>query len=169
MSFSSRASYSNLFSTLVSRINRTIVNISISDTKESLGVAAANQASSLIRETLQEKEHINIILATGASQFEVLEHLVKANIPWEKVTMFHLDEYIGMPDSHPASFRKYLTERFLEKIDFRCTYHLIDGEGNPEQECDRISSIITEHPIDVALIGIGENAHLAFKRSSCRL
>ena len=140
----------------------TPVNINISENGKALGVAAADQAVRLIKESLAEKDQINIILATGASQFEVLDNLVKADIPWERVTMFHLDEYIGMADTHPASFRKYLTERFLQQIDFRCKYHLISGEGDPQQECDRISALIKEHPIDVALIGIGENGHLAF-------
>ncbi|NND35463.1 MAG: glucosamine-6-phosphate deaminase [Saprospiraceae bacterium] len=138
------------------------MNINISKDAGELGVTAANQAIALIKGALQEKEQINIILATGASQFEVLNNLVLADIPWERVTMFHLDEYIGMSDSHPASFRKYLTERFLQKIDFRCNYHLINGEGDATKECERISDLILKHPIDVALIGIGENGHLAF-------
>lgn len=130
---------------------------------EELGIAAAQVAISLINEKLAEKNHVNIILATGASQFQVLENLVRANIDWKKVTMFHLDEYIGMPATHPASFRKYLTDRFLDKIDFTCEYYLINGENSdPQAECDRVSEIIRRHPIDVALIGIGENGHLAF-------
>ncbi|MBK8504904.1 MAG: glucosamine-6-phosphate deaminase [Saprospiraceae bacterium] len=128
-----------------------------------LGRSAAEKASQLIKDTIESRGHANIILATGASQFEVLKNLIESDIPWENVTMFHLDEYIGMADTHPASFRKYLTERFLQPIDFACKYHLADGENpDPEQECRRLSNIITQHPIDVALIGIGENGHLAF-------
>ena len=128
-----------------------------------LGRSAAEQAETLIRDSIAAHGRANIILATGASQFEVLANLVTTDIPWEKVTMFHLDEYIGMSDQHPASFRKYLTERFLEKINHRCTSYLIDGEhSDPSAECTRISKIIEKHPIDVALIGIGENGHLAF-------
>jgi len=128
-----------------------------------LGKAAADHAEGLIRETISARGHANIILATGASQFEVLSNLVSADLPWEKVTMFHLDEYIGIPEKHPASFRRYLTERFLEKVGFRCTYYLIHGDHpNPEEECRRVSELIQKHPIDVALIGIGENGHLAF-------
>ncbi|MCB0666967.1 MAG: glucosamine-6-phosphate deaminase [Saprospiraceae bacterium] len=139
------------------------MNTRILKNAEELGIAAAETAISLINENLEQKDHANIILATGASQFQVLQNLVQANIDWEKVTMFHLDEYIGMSATHPASFRKYLTDRFLKKIDFACKYHLINGENpDPQAECDRVGKIIGQHPIDVALIGIGENGHLAF-------
>ena len=104
----------------------------------------------------------NIILATGASQFEMLKNLVDADIDWSKVTMFHLDEYIDLPETHPASFRKYLRERFLDKINSAYTYYLIDGNAPPDRECRRVSDLIKQHPIDVAMIGIGENGHLAF-------
>ncbi|MCB0685314.1 MAG: glucosamine-6-phosphate deaminase [Saprospiraceae bacterium] len=139
------------------------MNTNISENPEALGIAAAKKAITLINDSINQNGVANIILATGASQFEVLNNLVTADIPWEKVTMFHLDEYIGMSLDHPASFRKYLTDRFLKKIAYRCDYHLIDGENpDPQSECDRVSAIIEKHPIDVALIGIGENGHLAF-------
>lgn len=139
------------------------MNTQILENAKELGQTAATVALEHIKKSLEEKDHVNLILATGASQFEVLENLVKGDIPWEKVTMFHLDEYIGMSAEHPASFRKYLTDRFLKKVEFRCEYYLIDGENpDPESECERISEIIKKHPIDVALIGIGENGHLAF-------
>ena len=76
--------------------------------------------------------------------------------------MFHLDEYIGLQDTHPASFRKYLKERFLAKVPPLKAVHLINGETNPEAECIWLGDLITQHPIDVALVGIGENGHLAF-------
>ena len=138
------------------------MQISISNNTHELGKAAASTATKHILEAIHERDQANIILATGASQFEVLNQLVKASIPWEKVTMFHLDEYIGLSYDHPASFRRYLTERFLQKIDFSCTYHLINGEKNPLEECQRIGELIKQYPIDVALVGIGENGHLAF-------
>lgn len=127
-----------------------------------LGKTAASVAARHILEAIKIQGRANLILATGASQFEILAHLTMADIPWTKVTMFHLDEYLDLPFHHPASFRKYLTERFLEKIDFACTYHLIDGEQVPALECQRMSALIKQHPIDVALVGIGENGHLAF-------
>ncbi len=117
----------------------------------------------LIRQAIAEKGAANIILATGTSQFETLNQLIsEQGIDWSRVVMFHLDEYIGLPVTHPASFRKYLKERFIEKVPSLKAAHLINGEDDANAECDRLRKIITEHPIDVALVGIGENGHLAF-------
>jgi len=133
-------------------------------TKDQSGQSAAKRGASLIRDALRERHHANIILATGASQFEMLSHLVKEpNIDWKKVTVFHLDEYAGMPITHPASFRKYLKERFVEKLPTPpAAFHYINTEGDLKAECKRLSDLIKKHPIDVAFIGIGENGHLAF-------
>jgi glucosamine-6-phosphate deaminase len=87
--------------------------------------------------------------------------LVKENVDWSKVTGFHLDEYIGLPETHPASFRKYLKERFVEKVPIKA-FHFIYGQNEPAAECQRVGKIIRQHPIDVAFVGIGENGHLAF-------
>ena len=139
------------------------MNIVISDTKYELGKKAGLLAAELIRETIAEKGFANIILATGTSQFQTLEQLIKEeNIDWEKVTMFHLDEFIGLPLAHAASFRKYLKERFLDKVVELNAVYLINGEGNVAEEIVNLNSIISQHPIDVALVGIGENGHLAF-------
>lgn len=128
-----------------------------------LGIAAGNAAAQLIRKAIGEQGHANIILATGTSQFETLNQLTAApGIDWGKVVMFHLDEYINLSSSHPASFRKYLRERFLEKLPPLKAAHLINGEADPGEECRRLNELIRAHPIDVALIGIGENCHLAF-------
>jgi glucosamine-6-phosphate deaminase len=128
-----------------------------------LGEASALAAVSSIKTILAVKGSANIILATGASQFATLNFLVsEGDIDWSKVTMFHLDEYVGLPETHPASFRKYLRDRFISRVPSLKSYHLIDAETHPEQECERISKIIMEHPIDLALIGIGENGHIAF-------
>jgi len=137
------------------------MEISIFDTKAAMGDAAATKGVELISATLNEKGSARIILATGASQFEMLSELVKADLNWSKVTVFHLDEYIGIPISHPASFRKYLNERFVELVK-PAAFHAIDGEVDPEGECARLGAIIAENEIDVAFVGIGENAHLAF-------
>jgi glucosamine-6-phosphate deaminase len=91
----------------------------------------------------------------------MLGELVKADIDWSKVTVFHLDEYIGIPVTHPASFRKYLKERFVDLVT-PAAFHAIDGETDPPWECCRLGGIIKRHSIDVAFVGIGENAHLAF-------
>jgi len=137
------------------------MKIIIKKSKEELGKAAAQEGSSLINRAISENRFANVVLATGASQFEMLNNLVQQNVDWSKVNCFHLDEYIGLTESHPASFRKYLKERFADKVNVN-SFYFINGENNPKEECKRISEIIKRHPIDVAFIGIGENGHLAF-------
>jgi glucosamine-6-phosphate deaminase len=139
------------------------MQIIIKDTSLELGKAAGEFAANLIRNAISQNGQANIILATGSSQFETLSQLInEKNIEWNKVTMFHLDEYIGLPVSHKASFRKYLKERFLDKVPKLKAVILIDGEADPDEETKRLSDLIRERPIDVALVGIGENGHLAF-------
>jgi glucosamine-6-phosphate deaminase len=138
------------------------MKIVISNTSKELGQVAGSDAADLIRQTISEKGRANIILATGTSQFETINQLIKEDIDWSKVTMFHLDEYIGMPVTHGASFRKYLKERFLEKVSPLENSYLINGETDPEKEIKKLNELISKHPIDVALVGIGENGHLAF-------
>lgn len=134
-----------------------------SDPKE-LGEAAGKDAANLIKQVISEKGKANVILATGTSQFETLKQLIAdQDIDWSKVRMFHLDEYIGLPEAEPASFRKYLKERFLAHVPPLKAAYLVNGEAeDPEAECDRLGQLITENPIDVALVGVGENGHLAF-------
>lgn len=128
-----------------------------------LGKEAGKAAAGTIQKAIAEKGYANVILATGTSQFETLNQLVsEKGIDWSKVVMFHLDEYIELPVTHIASFRKYLKERFLEKVSSLKAVYLIDGEMDPEAECVRLGELINQHPIDVALVGIGENGHLAF-------
>jgi glucosamine-6-phosphate deaminase len=139
------------------------MNVHISPDPQELGRTAGTTAAQLIREAIATNGSANIILATGTSQFETLNQLIiEKNINWSKVVMFHLDEYIGLPATHPASFRKYLKERFLEKISPLKNSYLINGETNAKAECERLGNLINDHPIDVALVGIGENGHLAF-------
>jgi glucosamine-6-phosphate deaminase len=137
------------------------MNINILPDPFVLGVEAGKAGADLIRDAIQKNGFANIILATGTSQFETLKQLLKEDIDWNKVTAFHLDEYIGLSITHPASFRKYLMERFFNQVTLK-GYHLIDGEKDPDKECDRLSELIHKHPIDVAFVGIGENSHLAF-------
>lgn len=128
-----------------------------------LGKAAGTLGAEWIKEAIAKKGEANIILATGQSQFETIETLVQdKSIDWSKVRMFHLDEYIGLPLEHKASFRKYLTERFIDKVAELKEAVLINGENDPEEERRRLEEQIRQHPIDVAFVGIGENGHLAF-------
>ncbi len=137
------------------------MEIIISETKQDLGKKAAQMGANLIRKAIAENGTANIIVATGASQFEMLGELVKEDIDWSKVTAFHLDEYIGIPETHPASFRKYLKERFVDLVSPR-EFNYVNGSDNPFKECIRLEKLISNHPIDVAFVGIGENSHLAF-------
>lgn len=139
------------------------MKINISRDNKELGDVAGANAAELIRQAISVNGSANIILATGTSQFETLHKLIsETGIDWSKVIMFHLDEYIGLSITHPASFKKYLQERFISKIPALKAAYLIDGEADPEEECERLGQLITKHPIDVALVGIGENSHLAF-------
>ena len=139
------------------------MEVIISKDKQELGEKAGLSAGELIRITIAEKGFANIILATGTSQFETLNQLIKdEGIDWSSVTMFHLDEYIGLPLSHPASFRKYLQERVLSKLPPLKAAYFINGEKDAENEILKLNEVISQHPIDVALVGIGENGHLAF-------
>ena len=130
--------------------------------KLTMGAAAANQAVDLLQQALTERRKACLVLATGASQFEMLSSLVKSNLDWSKITVFHRDEYIGLPISHPASFRKYLKERVADQVSGLRKFIYIDGETDPQAECKRLGKLITPVNIDVACIGIGENGHLAF-------
>lgn len=136
--------------------------IKIYEDKTSLGRAAAEQAAASLRNAIQESGRARIIAATGASQFEFLDALTTMPaIEWPRVEMFHLDEYVGLPASHPASFRKYLLERLINKTGIT-KYHFLDGEGDVPAVVRRVSAELTAAPIDIAFVGIGENGHLAF-------
>ncbi len=131
-----------------------------SKTPVELGQAAAKLTAEKLRAAIAENGSARIILSTGASQFESLEALVKEDVDWSKVEMFHLDEYVHLSEEHPASFRKYLKERFINIVHPKAA-HLVDGD-HPEEAIAYLTAEIQKAPIDVALIGIGENAHIAF-------
>ena len=139
------------------------MNIFKATTKQETSEAAAHVASTKLREALTAKGSASFIVATGASQFDFLAALTAdETIDWSNTTMFHLDEYIGIPETHPASFRKYLRERLVDIV-HPGTVHFLNGEAdNPQVECDRLNQIISQHQIDIAFVGIGENGHLAF-------
>jgi glucosamine-6-phosphate deaminase len=140
------------------------MDIEIMPDKAQTGKSAAAAGAALVREAAAQRGTANIIVATGASQFEMFEHLVREpDINWSKVIGFHLDEYVGLQITHPASFRRYLWERFVSRLPLPLrAFHYLDAEGDPQTECRRVSEIIRRHPIDVAFVGIGENGHLAF-------
>ena len=127
-----------------------------------MGAEAASHAAKSLRSILEKKGIARIVVATGASQFEFLETLTAApGIAWNQVEMFHLDEYVGLPASHAASFRKYLRERLIEKVGI-LKYHLLDGDGDVQRVVQRVGRELSSAPVDLTFVGIGENGHLAF-------
>jgi glucosamine-6-phosphate deaminase len=138
------------------------VQVKVFDTKRELGEAAARDAAEIIQQAIRDREAAYVIAATGMSQFEFLDELMLEPIDWTKVAFFHLDEYVGLPESHPASFRRYLKERIASRVHPRA-FHFIDGEAHDvHDECRRVGHLITQQTVDVAFVGIGENGHLAF-------
>jgi len=138
------------------------MEVKVFDNKLALGEAAADDAASIIQQAIADRDAAYVIAATGASQFEFLDALVRKEIDWSKVVFFHLDEYVDLPEAHAASFRRYLKERIINRVQPRA-FHLINGEaGDVQEECRRVGELILRQEIDVAFVGIGENGHLAF-------
>ena len=137
------------------------MNILVFDTPDELAAAAAKRGADLLRKTVEEKGRARLMLSTGASQFGTLRELVSHPVDWSKVEMFHLDEYVGLPESHGASFRRYLQERFVSKVN-PGKVHFVNWEGGAEKNMKALSEEISKAPVDVAFIGIGENGHIAF-------
>lgn len=136
--------------------------VKVFDNKKELGKAAAEQASSTIRRAIGARGRARIIAATGMSQVDFLDALTHDDkIDWRNVEMFHLDEYVGLPITHPASFRKYLLERLIHKVGL-ANYHLLDGTGDANETVRVVGEALRSMPVDVAFVGIGENGHLAF-------
>ena len=139
------------------------MKVEIFRTKQQMCKAAAEEAAKILVDAIKEKGEATFIAATGVSQFEFLENLTSfSSIDWSKTSMFHLDEYIGLPETHPASFRRYLKERLINKVHPGNVYLIKGDTKNPELECERLDKIIKQTKIDVAFVGIGENGHLAF-------
>lgn len=137
------------------------INISVSQTPEELGERAAAKIAELLVDAIRTNGAARIILSTGQSQFETLAALVKKDVDWSKVEMFHLDEYVALPESHGASFRRYLKERFVSKVNLKAAY-FVDGEGDVEKNIEALTRELRKAPVDVGVIGIGENGHIAF-------
>lgn len=140
------------------------MRIHVHDDRAALGGMAAAQAAEVVRRTLASVGRCTLVIATGTSQLEVLAALVAAEgIEWERVEIFHLDDYCGLAADHPASFRRYLRERFYDLLPVKpAAFHWIGADGDPPQECRRLADVVPVGPFDLVLCGIGENAHLAF-------
>lgn len=137
------------------------MRVRILPTANDLGRAAAQFCAIVINKAIQEQGEARILLSTGASQFETLAHLIKQDIPWNKVSMFHLDEYVNLPNTHPASFIKYLQEKFTNLVPLK-EVHFVDGAGDIQSNIQYLTEAVRRAPIDLGLVGIGENTHLAF-------
>lgn len=137
------------------------INISVSTTAVENGRKAAVKVAELINKAIKEKGHARIVLSTGASQFEMFDVLTKLDVDWSKVEMFHLDEYVALPETHIASFRKYLKERFVNVVHPKAA-HFVNGEGDVQKNIAELTKELRSDEIDVGVIGIGENGHIAF-------
>ena len=137
------------------------MDIHVAKTPKELGCQAAQRIAALLREAIAEKGSARLLLSTGASQFETLAYLVKEKLDWSKVEMFHLDEYVNLPDKHKASFRDYLVKRFTSKVNLKAA-HFVNGKGDVSANIASLSKEYSKAPMDVGVIGIGQNAHIAF-------
>jgi glucosamine-6-phosphate deaminase len=140
------------------------MNVEILESKEALGAKAAKDGAELIRAALRRRRRANVVIASGASQLSMLDNLVAAeDVAWHAVGGFHLDEYVGLPITHPASFRLYMWQRFVRRLPLPLrSFRYIDADRDPEAERLRLSAILEARTVDVAFVGIGENGHLAF-------
>lgn len=139
------------------------VEVHVYPDKPTLSQAAADFVSQRLVEALRQRGEANIVLATGASQYDFLAALrQRQDVDWSNVTAFHLDEYLQLSPAHPASFRRYLNERFFNYVELKAVHLLAGDAPDPQAEIARYTALLADHPIDVACIGIGENGHLAF-------
>ncbi len=139
-----------------------MIRIDVGPDAATLGARAATLAAATLREALTRAGEARVVLATGASQIATLERLVaEPGIDWGRVTAFHLDEYVGLPDTHPASFRRYLRERVVARVP-ELRFHPITPEGDLAAELARLEALLGAAPVDLCLAGVGENCHLAF-------
>jgi glucosamine-6-phosphate deaminase len=139
------------------------MKLRVYDSGEALARAAAERAADILRDAIRRKGQAAFVAATGASMFGFLDHLVKApGIAWDRTTMFHLDEYIGMPQDHPASFRRYLQERLVSRVPIGTVCYIAGDAPDIAAEVSRLNRLLAATPPDAAFVGIGENGHLAF-------
>lgn len=134
----------------------------IADTRHELGQAAAAMFISHVTALLEAKEEINVIFAAAPSQHEFLQHLTAASLDWQRINAFHMDEYIGLPSTAPQLFSNFLKVHLFDKVPFK-TVHILDGNATDiGAECNRYTTLLQQHPVDIVCMGIGENGHLAF-------
>jgi glucosamine-6-phosphate deaminase len=139
-----------------------LLTASIYSDNVALGEAAAAQAADILRAAIASKGHANAILATGNSQLTLLTALRRTTVDWSRVSLFHMDEYIGLPPDHPASFRRFLREKIVDAVRPAAFYGVQGDAPDIPAECKRYSDLLCSHPADLCCLGIGENGHIAF-------
>ena len=148
--------------TLVSAFRVDDLDVRVFATEKELGEAAAADAADTIRAAVEQRGRANAMFATGNSQFAFLDALTALDdVPWDHVTGFHMDEYVGMDDTHPASFARYMRERVVDVV-HPAAFHYVDGTNDARAECERYAALLRAHPLDLCCLGVGENGHLAF-------
>lgn len=139
------------------------LHVRVFDSRAAMGSCAGAEAAACIRTLLREKDIINVMFAAAPSQNETLAQLVaEPDIDWSRVNAFHMDEYLGLDETHPAGFRNFLRKAIFDRKPFHAVYLLNGNAREPEQEAARYDALLREHPLDVCILGIGENGHIAF-------
>ena len=135
--------------------------VKVFENRKLMGKAAATDVADCIKQMLSEKKEINMVFAAAPSQNEFLEELAESGVEWERINAFHMDEYIGLPLDAEQRFGTFLKERIFGRVPFK-SVHYINGQAQPEKECDRYSLLLKQYPVDIVCLGIGENGHIAF-------
>jgi len=139
------------------------LTVKVFDTRDELGKVAAVEAGDALRDLLKRKNKVNVIFAAAPSQNEFLKYLIQEDgISWDRVNAFHMDEYVGLHKDAPQGFGNFLRMQIFDKLPF-ASVNYIDGQAeDAEKECERYGNLLSENPVDVVCMGIGENGHIAF-------
>jgi len=137
------------------------LDVHVFDTRTDMGKECANKVCETIDQVLKEKDTVNMIFASSPSQSDMIRELLLRDVPWEKINAFHMDEYIGLQTDHEGAFANYLRVNLFSKVPLKSVYYL-NGLADPKEECERYADLLRRFPVDIALVGIGENGHLAF-------
>ena len=145
-------------------LTKKVVNlpVKIFETREEMGCDAAVEAAKIINAAILENGVANVVFAAAPSQDDLLENLLKQDIDWSKVRAFHQDEYIGIDDKEPAGFGNFLNRAIFDKVNFKEKHYLLCEADKAEEKCNEYAKLLTDYPIDLIFLGIGENGHLAF-------
>lgn len=138
------------------------LKVKIMSNRTEMGEVAASDIVAAIKEALNKKEEINMIFAAAPSQNDVLKSLAESDVEWNRIHAFHMDEYIGLDRTAPQSFGNFLTDHIFGKVPFKSVNLINCGAAEPEAECERYSKLLEENPVDIIIMGIGENGHIAF-------